>query len=421
MKEKELWMQKLKEKLGDYSEPMPASGWERLEKELLPPAEKRIIPYRRRWIVAAAAALLVAVSSVSLYFLDSPVADEMRHASAPTLATTPDVMPKQQEPELQVARTEQLTTPRTAAKHRMIAKSHSTVVTPDREEGNALIDLEQDKSAAKAERVSETPIVVDESEQATTEQQTKESSKNRQTRRPSGRDKLHLPQKASPDRGGRWSVGASVGNAGALSTGNSGLENTPISRLQMDMASTSNGIIKVPDGQTVVFKDGVPYLEDAKKITDITHHQPVSFGLSVRKGLKKGFSVEAGVAYTLLSSDVKQGGAGVVEDQKLHYVGIPLRANWSFLNKKLFTLYVSAGGAVEKCVYGELAGEKLTVNPLQFSLNGAVGAQINATSRVGIYIEPGVSYFFDDGSPVQTIRKDTPCNFNLQAGVRFTY
>ena len=27
MKDKEMWMDKLKEKLQDYSEPMPASGW----------------------------------------------------------------------------------------------------------------------------------------------------------------------------------------------------------------------------------------------------------------------------------------------------------------------------------------------------------------------------------------------------------
>ena len=42
MEEKELWMNKLKEKLADYSEPAPASGWEQLEKELMPPVEKNI-------------------------------------------------------------------------------------------------------------------------------------------------------------------------------------------------------------------------------------------------------------------------------------------------------------------------------------------------------------------------------------------
>ena len=56
-----------------------------------------------------------------------------------------------------------------------------------------------------------------------------------------------------------------------------------------------------------------------------------------------------------------------------------------------------------------------------YRIKAAVGAQFNATDHVGLYVEPGVSYFFDDGSKVQTIRKERPCNFNLQAGLRFTY
>ena len=76
---------------------------------------------------------------------------------------------------------------------------------------------------------------------------------------------------------------------------------------------------------------------------------------------------------------------------------------------------------IEKCVYGKLGSEKETVKPLQFSVSGAVGVQLNATKRIGIYMEPGVAYFFDDGSSVQTIRKENPFNFNIQAGIRFTY
>ena len=32
--EDELWLKKIKDKLEDYSEPLPVAGWERLEKEL---------------------------------------------------------------------------------------------------------------------------------------------------------------------------------------------------------------------------------------------------------------------------------------------------------------------------------------------------------------------------------------------------
>ena len=140
-----------------------------------------------------------------------------------------------------------------------------------------------------------------------------------------------------------------------------------------------------------------------------------------RQSLAKGFSVETGLTYTLLSSDAKFADSDQKTKQKLHYLGIPLKANWNFLDKKLFTLYVSGGGMIEKCVYGKLGTEKETVKPLQFSVSGAVGAQFNATKRVGIYVEPGVAYFFDDGSDVQTIRKENPFNFNIQAGIRLTY
>ena len=99
----------------------------------------------------------------------------------------------------------------------------------------------------------------------------------------------------------------------------------------------------------------------------------------------------------------------------------PTRANWNFIDTKRFTVYVSAGGAVEKCVYGTIDSEKETVKPLQLSVLGAVGAQLNLTNHLGFYVEPGVSYFFDDGSDIQTIRKENPCNFTLQAGFRLSY
>ena len=73
-------MNKLKEKLEELLRTASASGWEQLEKELMPPVERKIYPYRK-WTVATAAVILLAlVSSVSLYFLGTPAADEIRHA-----------------------------------------------------------------------------------------------------------------------------------------------------------------------------------------------------------------------------------------------------------------------------------------------------------------------------------------------------
>ena len=94
MKE-ELWLKKMKERLDDYSEPLPSDGWERLEKALQPsPVRMKRTIFFRRWTVAAAVALLLVVSSVGVWLLQSPVADEIRNTSMPALAVVPDELPE---------------------------------------------------------------------------------------------------------------------------------------------------------------------------------------------------------------------------------------------------------------------------------------------------------------------------------------
>lgn len=409
MKDKEMWVDKLKEKLADYSEPTPSFGWERLEKELVSPVGKRMLYPYRRWAMAAAAVLLAVASSVSVYFLNSPVADEVRRTDAPALTSVPDVPVTEIEP-TRVIR------PVVAMAGKVSADKTGTKSPEPVAEVNEPVESHEpakepvEKTSIREEKAAET----------------EEDSPKVRSRKPSGKDKLHLPVATSTYKTGRWSVGATVGNGGGMSLagneeGGAGMiQNSPGQRLNL-AEGTGNGIISIPNDQMVVFKEGVPYLQQMDEVVDIKHHQPVSFGLSVRKGLAKGFSIETGLTYTLLSSDVKTAGSDAMLDQKLHYIGIPVRANWNFYDKNRFTLYVAAGGMVEKCVYGKRDNEKLTVNPLQFSVSGAIGAQFNATKHVGIYAEPGVAYFFNDGSAVQTIRKETPFNFNIQAGVRFTY
>lgn len=422
MEEKELWMNKLKEKLADYSEPTPASGWEQLEKELMPPVERKIYPYRK-WMMAAAAVILLAVvSSVSLYFLGTPAADEMRHIQTPALASTPDVLPGVQQPDIQGTSVEPVLRPvarenRLAKVDRNIPEHKMPVDEPAVKDEPALVVEEKDPGTVINEGEP-----TEETNAGQTQTQTKDKERptaGNRPRRPSGRDKYHIPTEKPSSRKGTWSMGLGVGNSGGASSEVGSGAYPYMSRVSM--LSVSNGLMEIPNDQTLVFEDGVPYLRQAKQVVDIKHHQPISFGLSVRKALGKGFSLESGLTYTLLSSDAKLANDDHQIEQKLHYIGIPLRANWNFLDKKLVTLYVSGGGMVEKCVYGKLGSEKETVKPLQFSVSGAVGAQLNATKRVGIYVEPGVAYYFDDGSDIQTIRKENPFNFNIQAGIRLTY
>ncbi|NDV81894.1 outer membrane beta-barrel protein [Bacteroides sp. 51] len=149
----------------------------------------------------------------------------------------------------------------------------------------------------------------------------------------------------------------------------------------------------------------------------IKHKQPFSVGLTVRKELSERWGIESGVVYTQLNSKLTTDeGGSYTQDQTLHYVGIPVKADLSLYKNKRVNLYASAGGMVEKCVSGDVKP-----NELQLSLTAAVGLQYKLSDRLSLYAEPGLSYHFDDGSPVHTIRKEKPLNMNLLCGIRMTY
>lgn len=425
MEDKELWMNKMKEKLANYSEPIPNFGWEQLEKQLMPsrPIERKIFPYRRWGIAAVAAAFVALISSVSIYFLQTPTAEEVRQLSTKSIANIPNVLPDKKVPNIKGEEIAPLVNSIHGKHQDKIAKVYSPVIAPvHRAEAN--IDQKQNEKADKpVENFSDASVVNDQNTIETPkEDKDKVDSEKavvaRAPRKPSSRDKLNIPVDKPSSKSGKWSTGVSVGNALGSPTANS--INKDLAFERVNLTALPSGMVEIPKNQILYFENGVPFLRSLDAIKSIDHHQPISLGISFRKELKYGFSLETGLIYTLLSSDAKMY-LGEKLKQQLHYVGIPIRANWSFYNKKLLSMYVAGGGTIEKSVYGKLGSEKLTVKPLQFSLSGAVGVQVNATSNIGFYVEPGVSYFFNDGSDVQTIRKENPFNFNLQAGIRFTY
>ena len=422
MKE-ELWLKKIKERLDDYSEDLPADGWQRLEQALeeadgrlhnkRKPA--RIVPLRR-WSAAAAAALLVAIFTLSFWLLGGPAGEEMERLAQtpeeeliPSKAARPAISPlpssgDRGERHLAMASTEQ--------RHVIVTTSAEVVPAyPDNRHGDKIVEEETLNTEAEEKTAGN------------------EVRPQRQ-RKTSLESPAILPERTRQVRKG-WSFGLSVGGHGAstdngasllmnsdMSTGDIGL--VPASNI--NLSAMANGVITIPNGQTLAFKKGKPYLTTNKrKATKAEHRQPISVGFSVRRELGKGFSVETGLMYTFLSSDLRYEDTPEDVSQKLHYVGIPLRASWNFVDTRLFSLYLSAGGAVEKCVYGKQESNDLPQKPWQFSVSGAVGVQYNLSKRVGLYAEPGVSYYFDDGSSLQTIRKEHPCSFTLQAGLRLTY
>lgn len=188
-----------------------------------------------------------------------------------------------------------------------------------------------------------------------------------------------------------------------------------------------------PDSQGYA---GVMQSNSSNEISStVKNWQPIQVGVSVAYSFTDRLSIESGLTYSCLISDLSSGTPLGNYDirQTLHYIGLPLALRYDFLKIKGFSLYASAGGQMEKCVAGKtrtdyfVDGKKVSsengrimVEPLQWSVNAYVGAQYSFNRLVGLYVEPGAAYYFRNGSPVNCIYSERPFNFSLRAGLRFS-
>ena len=156
------------------------------------------------------------------------------------------------------------------------------------------------------------------------------------------------------------------------------------------------------------------------------HHAPVSVGLQVAFGIAPRLSLSTGLVYTRTSSDFYPyaPGSSYNVHQVLHYVGIPVGLNYEFWQSGGFHAYVMAGAEADYNVKNDTGEEGVKKenakrDRVQFSGKASLGAQYDITPKVGLYIEPGAKYYFDNGSHVENTFKDKKLNFNLQFGLRF--
>jgi hypothetical protein len=168
--------------------------------------------------------------------------------------------------------------------------------------------------------------------------------------------------------------------------------------------------------------------------TDIRHRLPVTVGLTVSCGIGERWSMSTGLNYTMLSSQFRTaaGATYYSRDQVLHNIGIPLGIDYALWRGDRLSIYLSAGGGVEKSVAGkatfrDIVGgtirseqENAISDKFQWSVRGAAGLQYDFTHTLGLYAEPGVNYYFDNRSGLETIYKTKPLNFGLRVGFRFS-
>ena len=163
------------------------------------------------------------------------------------------------------------------------------------------------------------------------------------------------------------------------------------------------------------------------------HDMPVKLGINVRYNVNDRWSLQSGVNYSYLSSDIYRS-SNLQEStakQKLHYISIPLSASVSLWHNKTFNVYLTAGGEAAKLVKGKAdvartvygsstteSNENIHEHKLQYSVFGAAGMEVKAADKLSFYVEPGLAHYFDNHSSVINIYKDKPTQFTVNVGLR---
>ena len=429
------WQKDIHDRLGSYEKDAPEGLWEGIRRELPKLNDGGMLTHKpqrkaafRMWRVAGVAAAASVALVIGYSFLGNDVQDNI---NIPTNTTKhPNMLASNKKP-LGNEPTGVCAEQATHSEDNLLAEQPTLANASTEQLALASVSTEQPTLASAS---TETDV----KEIGSKEENSKEENKQTETKPAKREDSYVLPhnpdnnllafndmteKRGDEDAPSRWSV--STGAMGGL--GASGTTTAYGDHLVL----SSPGVADTKDSPML---DMNTINRDIETKTEYDHHLPIRIGLSVAYALTDRMSISSGLTYTRLSSDIKDASreSKYIGEQRLHYVGIPVNVSYKVASSRWISLYGTAGVLAEKCVSGTTDEgyvenntmkytntHDISSKPLQMSVNAGVGIQFDFIDNVGIYAEPGLSYYFDDGSELQTIYKEKPLNFNLNVGVRF--
>lgn len=429
------WQKDIHDRLGSYEKDAPEGLWEGISRRLPKLNDGGMLTHKpqrtakfRMWRVAGVAAAASVALVIGYSFLGNDVQDNI---NIPTNTTKhPNMLASNKKP---------LGNEPTGVSADQAMHSEDDLLSEQPKLANA--STEQPKltnASTEQPTLASASTETDVKEISSKEENSKKDNKQTETKPAKREDSYVLPhnpdnnllafndmteRRGDEDAPSRWSV--STGAMGGL--GASGTTTAYGDHLVL----SSPGVADTKDSPML---DMNTINRDIETKTEYDHHLPIRIGLSVAYALTDRMSISSGLTYTRLSSDIKDASreSKYIGEQRLHYVGIPVNVSYKVASSRWISLYGTAGVLAEKCVSGTTDEgyvenntmkytntHDISSKPLQMSVNAGVGIQFDFIDNVGIYAEPGLSYYFDDGSTLQTIYKEKPLNFNLNVGVRF--
>ncbi len=178
----------------------------------------------------------------------------------------------------------------------------------------------------------------------------------------------------------------------------------------------------------------VTYVEQVGKSS--SYSIPLTFGLGAKVNFTKRWAVGVGVNWTMLRRTfngryvkVENGvskSADTEVQHTLQYIGIPVNAFYNIIESPRIKFYTYAGGTIEKGISNvykvqdikNVPSVRNSVKGVQMSAGAGLGVEFIIVDWLGVYVNPGVRYYFDCDQPVN-IRTQQPFMMDFEIGLRF--
>ena len=413
---KKHWIDDLRNRLGHYETEAPEGVWSSISERLYGAAAPmdghlNVAPKQRKqaatiWLIPTGIAATIALLALLSYpFLHH------EEPSLPTLPTLAQEVPAAQQQIMEQEAIEHPTSPLNNSSEQSTSSAES--------QAGAFTSTTEKQVVAPSSAFSDNP----EQPSSSAGDKVTSPSPHNPSRRWGETTIATTPRGAR--RHARWSLSASA-------SGGIGSNSNLHSREGLLMLSA-------PSNYHTTWADspllGIGLMNRGEEVhSEYKHHLPLRFGLNVAFYLSPRLAVESGLSYTRLTSDHTEGSyhSYHTTTQKIDYLGIPLKLKYQFLSLNRIALYASAGAMAEQCISGKATTQyviqqkaqqtekqNLTSRPLQLSAQAALGVEYHFIDRFSLFAEPGVGYYFDDRSSLETIYQKRPFNFNLNLGIRF--
>ncbi len=424
MKKQDEWEKIVRSKLEDYEVQPDPADWEAIVGRL---TRRRLWP--RRWMYAAAAVALLILLFEGGRRLWRPDEPSERMADAKPVPTAPIATPSVAMPSVSSLPATVATPPPTAvAQVRTRTKAAPQTVAPAMTRLHAATPHEA--SLPPTDLPTDEPSMPDNVWLAETPISTADSLSLYAAEIPTAEeieDAIELPtdrQTVAATRSvRRWGFGM---GGGGYTTGlqGGGADFNPAFARYENRAD-------LPPYEKATANDALSHHHNEEERIDVKHARPLSFGIGMSYRLNDRWSLQSGLTYTCLTS--RWHTASIFDGhvrQRLHFVGIPVGVGYRIADWKRVRFYAAAGGAVEWNVAGSLRSthyygterhtmeQSRRMKEWQWSAYARTGASYPLLPFLGLYAEVGASYYFDNGSPIETIRTAKPFYLSLQTGLR---